>query len=266
MSILYSLLLTFITSIFASSSPFVCNSVSVTSHQRIIAIGDIHGSYGSFMKLLAASNITNGITCDWISQDSLGTILLQIGDIVDRGPGAHETWTCLEQLQRTSPSNSKVVRLIGNHELWWLEGFFHDRNKQFDTKSKVADIVTRMKGDILSGYVMGAYAHKFNDTPFLFVHAGLRSKMLTYITDNYRHIDVADPSSIAALINTLLVEAIHACGPGLAPCQQYLTNEIFNAGPERGGVGIGGPFWTDFSVLQNEAQQRDTYLTPFIQV
>lgn len=33
-------------------------------------------------------------------QEASGTILLQIGDVVDRGPGTMEAWTCLESLQK----------------------------------------------------------------------------------------------------------------------------------------------------------------------
>lgn len=32
--------------------------------------------------------------------------------------------------------------------------------------------------------------------------------------------------------------------------------EIFEAGPERGGNHIGGPFWTDFRVLQHEFESH----------
>jgi hypothetical protein len=34
------------------------------------------------------------------------------------------------------------------------------------------------------------------------------------------------------------------------------SEELFEAGPERGGRHIGGPFWTDFKVLQKEYDQQ----------
>ena len=37
------------------------------------------------------------------------------------------------------------MRLIGNHELFWLEGRFQFRNKKFDTREKVLSLVRSMK-------------------------------------------------------------------------------------------------------------------------
>lgn len=85
---------------------------------RVIAIGDIHGSYDGLLADLFAANITTAPTaCEWKSQ-VVSTLLVQMGDMVDRGPGALESLECLRHLQATAADfNSKVVRLLGSKSL-----------------------------------------------------------------------------------------------------------------------------------------------------
>lgn len=82
---------------------------------RVIAIGDIHGSFDGLLTDLFAANITTAPTaCEWKAQE-VPTLLVQMGDMVDRGPGALESLECLRHLQATaSDFNSKVVRLLGS--------------------------------------------------------------------------------------------------------------------------------------------------------
>ena len=84
--------------------------------RRIIAIGDVHGSYSGLLDNLYGANITVAKDiCQWKPQAGKGTVLIQMGDIVDRGPEAPEAWNCLRSLQKEANSyNSKVVRLFGS--------------------------------------------------------------------------------------------------------------------------------------------------------
>jgi len=58
----------------------------------MIVIGDIHGSYDGLREVLFQANVTSSAdldtTCEWQEQPETGTVVLQIGDMVDRGPGA----------------------------------------------------------------------------------------------------------------------------------------------------------------------------------
>ena len=88
-------------------------------NRRVIAIGDVHGSYTGLLDLLYNANITvSRDQCNWREQgdkSDQGVILVQVGDIVDRGPQAWEAFACLRSLQKQAPLyNSKVVRLIGS--------------------------------------------------------------------------------------------------------------------------------------------------------
>lgn len=82
---------------------------------RVVMIGDIHGSYNGLIDILHASGIVSAPnTCEWVVQDT-SLLLVQTGDIVDRGPGAVEAFDCLRYLQQNAgANNAKVVRLLGS--------------------------------------------------------------------------------------------------------------------------------------------------------
>lgn len=83
--------------------------------QRIVAIGDVHGEASGFKQILRNAGIIPGDECTWAAQPGKGTLLVQMGDIVDRGPDALGAWECVKSLQANAPENSAVVRLVGNH-------------------------------------------------------------------------------------------------------------------------------------------------------
>ena len=118
----------------------ICEDISMKS--SLIVIGDVHGENNGMKELLYSSNITTDYsTCRWSNKD---VTLVQMGDIVDRGQTkncfsiltlnksnfssilqgyqALEAWECLNELQDTIPNHSTMVRVLGNHELWWLQG------------------------------------------------------------------------------------------------------------------------------------------------
>jgi metallophosphoesterase superfamily enzyme len=104
-----------------------CDNTS--SNSRIIVLGDVHGSLNGVKEILYKANVTKSpLTCKW-KANITNTILVQVGDIVDRGPQALESWKCFEKLQQTSVDNNVVIRLLGNHDIMWLENQFVHRNK-----------------------------------------------------------------------------------------------------------------------------------------
>jgi len=249
--------------------------------QRIVVVGDVHGDLVGLLEVLHAANVTRSADeCAWTP--STPTLLVQTGDVVDRGPDVLGVLACLDTLQGSAPAGSRVVRTIGNHDLWWLEGMFDYRNKG-DTPAVRADAVRRLRRVIASGGMVGAFAHWVQGVPLLFVHAGVRPAMLTYISsqlaarggagralEDLHRSDVA--RAVADYVNGKVHETMENTCPGsggsgsgsgsgsgggeeetveeVPTCS--FTDPVFLAGPERGnkqpGV-IGGPFWTDFSVL-----------------
>lgn len=88
---------------------------AVKNEERIVAIGDIHGSYNGLLEDLFYANLTKERhSCEWRRQPT-HTILVQMGDLVDRGPGALPALECLRKLQAEAEGfNAKVIRLLGS--------------------------------------------------------------------------------------------------------------------------------------------------------
>ena len=266
-------------------------NLSTIDYERIIVIGDIHGSLTGLIEILERAQVIvptgpkrkankeealkrstskseedvnekpKPPLCEWDWSQMHSTQVIQMGDIVDRGPRALESYQCLEslteQLRQKQAENSSddehakysIVRLGGNHDVWWLEGHFHMRNEKTDTREKIVTLVDKMRRDIQSGDFVASYIFKpYSDIPFLFTHAGYRETFL----DKYGH--KGNEINITAKVdllnqdfNDLLVQANQA---------NNFEHEFFDAGPDRGAPpgSLGGPLWTDFKVLQKDAE------------
>ena len=80
---------------------------------RIVAIGDIHGAYDEFTRLLQQV----GLVDDRHRWSGGSAILVQTGDIADRGAQVREVWDLLMTLERQADAaGGQVVALLGNHE------------------------------------------------------------------------------------------------------------------------------------------------------
>lgn len=116
--------------------------------KNVIAIGDVHGCFVGLTEILYEAGVTssNDGSCHW-RPDLVNTTLVQVGDIVDRGNATLSVWRCLETLQRTArqAAGSEVIRLIGNHDIWWLENQVHNRNKETDTPEVISEVASGMK-------------------------------------------------------------------------------------------------------------------------
>ena len=190
--------------------------------RRIVAIGDIHGDYGALTEVLEAAGVSKD--CEWIGDE---TLVVQMGDIVDRGLDADKANACLARLQE----KGSVVRLTGNHELMQAAG---DYRYTSEPPAVIQANVRRWRDDVLAGRVQGAFAIG----PYLFSHAGFRPAMID-------EIDETSAEKLAERVNTALRDAVAKCSENTCA----FAGPLFSAGPDRGGRGIGGPFWTDFSVL-----------------
>ena len=80
---------------------------------RIVAIGDIHGDYGSYMAALQAAGVVDA-KGRWIAGQ---THLVQTGDIPDRGPDTRRIIAHMQQLAKQARRQGGMVHnLMGNHE------------------------------------------------------------------------------------------------------------------------------------------------------
>jgi len=81
--------------------------------EKIIAVGDLHGDYDNFVKILKRAEIVNE-TLSWIGGK---THLVQTGDIMDRGDHAKEIFDLIKKLEKEAEeAGGKVHMLMGNHE------------------------------------------------------------------------------------------------------------------------------------------------------
>jgi calcineurin-like phosphoesterase family protein len=87
--------------------------------ERIVAVGDVHGAYDRFVEILQTAGLLDG-RLRW----SGGTAhLVQVGDVVDRGPDSLKTFDLLQKLEEEAPrAGGAVHALLGNHEVMRMLG------------------------------------------------------------------------------------------------------------------------------------------------
>lgn len=90
-------------------TPLNARDATIPPHQRIYAVGDIHGRLDLLDKLLGQ------IDADDRARPKAETRIIFLGDLVDRGPASAGVVQCLMDFEATRPAGS-VRFLLGNHE------------------------------------------------------------------------------------------------------------------------------------------------------
>ena len=89
------------------------------SQRRLLAIGDLHADVKSSILVLELAGILDK-EHNWIAED---TIVVQTGDLTDRGPDGKETLAFIKKLEEQAlQKNGQLITLIGNHEAMNLMG------------------------------------------------------------------------------------------------------------------------------------------------
>lgn len=89
--------------------------------QRIVAVGDLHGDYDAWAAIARNAGLTDA-KGKWAGGNA---IVVQLGDVVDRGPDSLKIIRHLMKLQREAPKKGgRVIALIGNHEAMMMTGDF----------------------------------------------------------------------------------------------------------------------------------------------
>jgi len=84
-----------------------------TNVDRIVVIGDLHGAYENFVKILKQT----GLVDELLQWKGGKTHLVQMGDILDRGDRARDIFDLLIRLEESAKNAGGFVHiLIGNHE------------------------------------------------------------------------------------------------------------------------------------------------------
>ncbi len=94
-------------------------AVDASAQVRVVAVGDAHGAYPELVAILQRVGLIDGKR-QWIGGSS---ILVQTGDVIDRGKESRECLDLLMDLERQAPKqNGRVIPLLGNHEVMNLMG------------------------------------------------------------------------------------------------------------------------------------------------
>jgi len=91
--------------------------------RRIFSIGDVHGALENFTAILQEVDLVDD-DLHWSGGDS---ILVQTGDILDRGPHVRDSMDLLMRLQEEAPRfGGEVIVILGNHEAMNLVAMMRD--------------------------------------------------------------------------------------------------------------------------------------------
>ena len=89
----------------------------VQTTERIVAVGDIHGAFDQFVAILRAAGLIDNRN-RWSGKKA---VLVQTGDVLDRGPDSRKALDLLRKLEgEAQRAGGRVYALLGNHELMRL--------------------------------------------------------------------------------------------------------------------------------------------------
>jgi len=87
--------------------------------ERVVVIGDVHGDFDDFCLLLKKTGLTDSLN-HWAGGKA---ILVQTGDVIDRGNKGREAMDLLIGLEKEAEAaGGEVVPLLGNHEVMNIFG------------------------------------------------------------------------------------------------------------------------------------------------
>lgn len=138
---------------------------------RVVAIGDIHGSFDNFVAILTKAGLIDA-NRRWTGGK---TVLVHTGDTTDRGPGVRDALDLLMSLEKqASSAGGKVHVALGNHEVM---------NFVNDLRDVGAEAMTNFGGEAAyrSAFAKdGRYGKWLRSKPLLvevdgtvFMHAGI---------------------------------------------------------------------------------------------
>lgn len=166
-------------------------SVNTWALPPIVAVGDLHGDYLETLKLLKKAAIIDQ-DLNWIGGH---TILVQLGDQIDRGAGDKKILDLFEHLKHEAPQyGGNVHSLIGNHEAMNVDGNFtyvfpdkafydFENFMSVAPKNYVEEYKTYQQGRLHAFFPGGQYANILAKRkailqlgPYVFVHGGVLPK------------------------------------------------------------------------------------------
>ena len=116
---------------------------------RIIAVGDVHGAYDTFVTVLKSARLVDE-QLSWIGGPAH---LVQTGDVLDRGPDSKKCMDLLMELEeQAARAGGRVHALVGNHEAMNILGILDYVSKEEFASYADTKAVKRWEKDFESYY------------------------------------------------------------------------------------------------------------------
>ena len=116
----------------------------VTGVARVVAVGDLHGAYDGFVTILQHTALVD----DNLRWSGGRSHLVQIGDVIDRGPGARKIFDLIRRLEgEAEAAGGRVHMLIGNHEAIALMGLSFDYEGSVTVEQFLSFLPERYRAD-----------------------------------------------------------------------------------------------------------------------
>ena len=116
--------------------------VGSTAAVKVYSIADLHGDYVAAVKSLQLAGVLGDDQRTWTGGRN---VLVQTGDVVDRGDNSREIYELLFHLQDEAEKvGGQVILLLGNHELMRLVGdtSLKGKNETNWKRSEIIDYAT----------------------------------------------------------------------------------------------------------------------------
>jgi hypothetical protein len=142
-----------------------------TGVERIVAVGDIHGDHDQFVRVLRAAEVTDDKD-NWIVGK---THLVQLGDVLDRGPDSRKAMDMLMKLEKQAArAGGAVHALLGNHEVMVLQDYWvYVHPGEVKAFGGVEEYRAAMSADGAYGKWIRTHNTVVKINDLLFVHAGI---------------------------------------------------------------------------------------------
>ena len=189
--------------------------------QDVATIGDIHADLQGLRDTLEGlgyikkGNDENGLNDEWIAEN---VTVVQGGDAIDRGHQSLETLEYLRLMQQKAlAKNSKLIRIIGNHELMYLLrhtygewdgaiGYYKEIGAIHSLDQKLWDndteLVESLREDISNGSLLAVYERGGK----LFSHGIVTAELIQELQKTHPGVD--DPRIFAQTANQILQQAV----------------------------------------------------------
>ena len=217
--------------------------ITTPATTRRVIVGDVHGALDSLTAILVHAGVMDR-TGAWSAGE---TILIQTGDVIDRGPDSIGAVALLRGLQAQAIAHrSRVVRVCGNHELMLLQ-----ENYKYVDFSDPGPLARQFRRDVAAGLLQAAYT----DGIRLYTHAGVRSVVYDRLIAEIRQTQSSNrPRRVSLVAVADHINAVFKTAVAGRQCGRE-HHSMFWVDAARGGRDqAGGIFWGDYADIVSSEQ------------